>query len=453
MAEAKAAAVILAAGKGTRMKSAMPKVLHPIAGRPMIGHVLASLEPLGCARVAVVVGPGMPAVEQAVAPHPVAVQAEQLGTGHAVQAARAALGDEFGDLLILYGDMPLISTATLGRLLARRRAADRPAVVVLGMRPADPAEYGRLILDGEGRLETIVEFRDADAGQRAIGLCNSGFMAVDGRLIWDLLAYVDNANAKGEYYLTDIVRLARSKGRICAAIEAPAHELVGVNSRAELAQAEALMQDRLRARAMAEGATLTDPKSVWLSFDTKLGRDVVVGPNVFFGPGVEIADEVGIRGFCHLEGARVERGAEIGPFARLRPGSVIGAAARIGNFVETKNARVGEGAKANHLSYLGDATVGEKANIGAGAITCNFDGIAKHETAIGAGAFIGSNAALCAPVTIGAGAFVAAGSVITGDVPADALAIARGQQAVKPGWASLFRQMAKLKLTSGNRRS
>jgi bifunctional UDP-N-acetylglucosamine pyrophosphorylase/glucosamine-1-phosphate N-acetyltransferase len=453
MAEAKAAAVILAAGKGTRMKSALPKVLHPIAGRPMIGHVLASLEPLGCARTAVVVAPGMAAVAQAVAPHPVAVQAQPLGTGHAVLAARAALGAENDDLLILYGDTPLISTATLQRLLERRRAADRPAVVVLGMRPADPAEYGRLVLDGDGRLEAIVEFRDADAGQRAIALCHSGVMAVDGRLIWDLLAYVGNANAKGEYYLTDIVRLARSKGRACTAIEAPADELVGVNSRAELALAEAVMQERLRARAMAEGATLIDPKSVWFSVDTKLGRDVVVGPNVFFGLGVEIADEVEIRGFCHFEGARVERGAEIGPFARLRRGSVIGASARIGNFVETKNTRLGAGAKANHLSYLGDTTVGEKANIGAGTITCNFDGFAKYKTAIGAGAFIGSNSALCAPVTIGEGAFIAAGSVITRDVPADALAVARAQQAVKPGWASLFRQMMKLKLTNGSGRS
>jgi bifunctional UDP-N-acetylglucosamine pyrophosphorylase / glucosamine-1-phosphate N-acetyltransferase len=453
MAEAKAAAVILAAGKGTRMKSALPKVLHPIAGRPMIGYVLASLEPLGCARTAVVTAPGMAAIEQAVAPHRVVIQAEQLGTGHAVQAARAALGEDIDDLLILYGDAPLISTATLERLLARRQAADRPVVVVLGMRPADPAEYGRLVLDGEGRLDAIVEFRDADAGQRAIELCNSGIMAVDGHLIWDLLAHVGNANAKGEYYLTDIVQVARAKGWPCAAVEAPADELAGVNSRAELALAEAVMQDRLRARAMADGATLIDPKTVWFSFDTRLGRDVLIGPNVFFGPGVQIADEVEIRGFCHFVGARIERGAEIGPFARLRPGSVIGAGAHIGNFVEMKNTRLGAGAKANHLSYVGDTTVGEKANIGAGAITCNYDGFAKYETVIGAGAFIGSNAALCAPVTIGEGAFIAAGSVITRDVPAGALGIARGQQSVKPGWASLFRQMMKLKLTNGNGRS
>jgi bifunctional UDP-N-acetylglucosamine pyrophosphorylase/glucosamine-1-phosphate N-acetyltransferase len=463
MAEAKAAAVVLAAGKGTRMRSALPKVLHPIAGRPLIGHVLASLAPLGCARTVVVIAPDMALVEQAVAPHPVAIQAEQLGTGHAVQAARAALDGagphgaglegEIDDLLILYGDAPLISTATLARLLARRRAADSPAVVALGMRLADPGHYGRLVLDGEGRLEAIVEAADADAGQRAIDLCNSGLMAVDGRRVWDLLGHLGTGNAQGEYYLTDIVALARAKGWTCAAIEAPAEELTGVNSRAELARAEAIMQDRLRGKAMAEGATLIDPRTVWFSYDTKLGRDVLVGPNVFFGPGVEVADEVEIRGFCHFVGARIEQGAQIGPFARLRPGSVIGAGAHIGNFVEMKNTRLGAGAKANHLAYVGDTTVGEKANIGAGTITCNYDGFGKYETVIGAGAFIGSNSALCAPVTIGEGAFIAAGSVITRDVPADALGIARGQQAVKPGWASLFRQMMKAKRANGNSRS
>jgi bifunctional UDP-N-acetylglucosamine pyrophosphorylase / glucosamine-1-phosphate N-acetyltransferase len=448
MADSKAAAVILAAGKGTRMKSALPKVLHPIAGQSMIGHVLASLKPLDCDTVAVVVGPGMAAVKEAVAPHPVAIQERQLGTGHAVLAAKTVLGEGIDDLLILYGDTPLISTATLRRLLDRRRASDRPAAVVLGMRPADPAEYGRLVTDGDGRLEAIVEASDADGEQRRIGLCNSGVMAVDGRRIWDLLARLGNGNAKGEYYLTDIVALARREGWSCAVVEAPSEELLGINSRAELAAAEALTQARLRARAMAEGATLVDPASVWLSIDTRLGRDVVIGPNVFFGPGVEIADEVEIRAFCHLEGARIERGAIIGPFARLRPGSVVGAAAHIGNFVETKNAKLGEGAKANHLTYLGDVTVGAKANVGAGTITCNYDGFFKHQTVIGAGAFIGSNSALCAPVTVGDGAFVAAGSVITRDVPANSLAIARGQQTEKPGWATMFRQM-KQKLKNG----
>ncbi|MEA2782223.1 MAG: bifunctional UDP-N-acetylglucosamine pyrophosphorylase / glucosamine-phosphate N-acetyltransferase [Rhodospirillaceae bacterium] len=448
MADSKAAAVVLAAGKGTRMKSALPKVLHPIAGRSMIGHVLASLQPLDCDRVAVVVAPGMAAVKEAVTPYPVAIQEQQLGTAHAVLAAKGALGEEIDDLLILYGDTPLISTATLQRLLDRRRASDRPAAVVLGMRPADPAEYGRLVTDGDGRLEAIIEASDADAEQRRIGLCNSGVMAVDGRRIWDLLARVGNSNAKGEYYLTDIVALARRDGRTCAVVEAPAEELLGINSRAELAVAEAATQARLRARAMADGATLIDPRSVWLSVDTRLGRDVVIGPNVFFGPGVEVADEVEIRAFCHLEGARIEKGAVIGPFARLRPGSVIGASAHIGNFVETKNATLGERAKANHLTYLGDVTVGARANVGAGTITCNYDGFFKHETVIGDDAFIGSNSALCAPVTVGDGAFVAAGSVITRDVPANSLAIARGQQTEKPGWATMFRQM-KQKLKNG----
>jgi bifunctional UDP-N-acetylglucosamine pyrophosphorylase/glucosamine-1-phosphate N-acetyltransferase len=441
------AAVLLAAGKGTRMKSLLPKVLHPIAGRSMIAHVLANLAPLESEPVVVVVGPDMSGVEAAVAPHRLAVQEPQLGTGHAVLAAREALGEGANDLLILYGDTPFISTTTLRRLVERRRQPDAPAAVVLGMRLADPAQYGRLVVDGTGRLQAIVEFADADETLRRSGLCNSGVMAVDGRRIWDLLARVGRDNAKGEYYLTDIVALAHADGLGAVALEAPAEELLGINSRAELAAAEAAMQRHLRLQAMEEGATLIDPSTAWFSFDTKLGRDVTVGPNVFFGPGVEVADGVEIRGFCHLEGARVGSGAVIGPFARLRPGSVIGEKARIGNFVETKNLRLAAGAKANHLSYLGDATVGEGANVGAGAITCNFDGYGKYETTIGAGAFIGTNSSLVAPVTIGAGAFVAAGSVVTEDVPADALAIARARQEQKPGWALLFRQMKqKLKI-------
>ena len=307
MAKSTTAAIVLAAGKGTRMKSDLPKVLHPIAGRPMIGHVLASLAPLGAAPVVVVVAPGMEAVSAAVAPHP-----ERHPGGAARHRPCRARGQggawpgARGDILILYGDTPFISTATFERLLARRRAADRPAAVVLGMRPADPGEYGRLIVDGEGRLEAIVEHRDATAAQRGIGLCNSGVMAVDGALLWELLAEVGNGNAKGEYYLTDIVALARRRGLACAAVEAPAEELVGINSRAELAAAEALLQGRLRDRAMAEGATLVDPASVWFSFDTRLGRDVTVGPHVIFGPGVEVADGVDIRAFSHIEGARIE---------------------------------------------------------------------------------------------------------------------------------------------------
>jgi bifunctional UDP-N-acetylglucosamine pyrophosphorylase/glucosamine-1-phosphate N-acetyltransferase len=420
------------------MKSRLPKVLHPIAGRPMIAYVLESVAPLGCATV-VVVGPGMEAVSAAVQPHSTALQAEQLGTGHAVLAARAAIGKTPSDVLVLYGDTPFLSTATLERMLSRRRAEDRPAAVVLGMRPADPSGYGRLVLAADGRLEEIVEHRDATAAQRGIGLCNSGVMAVDGALLWDLLSKVGTANVKGEYYLTDIVALARQLGRVSAVIEAPAEELLGINSRVELAVAEALLQGRLRQRAMEEGATLIDPGSVWFSHDTRLGCDVIIEPHVFFGPGVVVADDVWIRGFCHIEGAHIETGAIIGPFARLRPGSRIGAKAHVGNFVETKNTLLGAGAKANHLSYLGDARVGERTNIGAGTITCNYDGFGKYETFIGAGTFIGSHSALVAPVTVGDGAFVAAGSVVTEDVAPDALALARAHQVEKPGWARAFR--------------
>jgi len=450
MADSRAAAIVLAAGKGTRMKSDLPKVLHAIAGRPMIAHVLESLDPLAVGPVVVVIGPGMEGVATAVSPRATAIQDRPLGTGHAVIAAREHVGRAEGDILILYGDTPFISTATLEAMLVRRRAADRPAVVVLGMRPSVPGEYGRLVADGEGHLERIVEHRDATAEERQIGLCNSGVMAVDGRHLWSLLGEVEAKNAKGEYYLTDIVGLARRRGLAAAVVEAPAEELIGINSRADLAEAEALMQKRLRARAMADGATLIDPGSVWLSFDTRLGRDVVVGPQVVFGPGVEVADGVQIRGFCHIEGARIEKGALIGPFAHLRAGSVIGAGARVGNFVETKNATLGPGAKANHLSYLGDASIGAGTNIGAGTITCNYDGFEKHRTVVGPRAFIGTNSSLVAPVTVGEGAFVAAGSVITQDVAPDSLAVARARQVEKPLWAKLFRN-ARQKLKQARR--
>ncbi|GIK97575.1 MAG: bifunctional protein GlmU [Alphaproteobacteria bacterium] len=434
------AAVILAAGKGTRMKSALPKVLHPVAGKAMIRHVLDSLAPLGCGRVVVVVAPGMDQVAAAVKPHATAVQEEQLGTADAVKAALPALSPAAGDVLVLYGDTPFISTRTLERMLERRRAADAPAVVVLGMRPADPGEYGRLVLGADGGLQAIVEHKDATAEERRIDLCNSGVMAIDGAELAALLAQVRNDNAKGEYYLTDIVAIARARGRACAVVEAPVDELMGVNSRAELAAAEAILQDRLRRRAMEEGATLIDPASVWLCHDTRLGRDVTVGPNVVFGPGVAVGDGVEIRAFCHIEGATVASGAVIGPFARLRPGAEIGPKARIGNFVEVKNATLGPGAKANHLAYVGDAAVGAGANVGAGTITCNYDGYDKTRTEIGEGVFIGSNSTLVAPLTIGRGAYVAAGSVVTQDVAADALAVGRGRQVEKPGWAALFHE-------------
>ena len=440
MAETRFAAVVLAAGKGTRMKTDLPKVLHKLAGRPMINHVFANLAPLSCERIVVVIGPGMEGIAAAVAPHATAVQSEPLGTGHAVLAARAALQGFTGDVLVVFGDCPFISSATIGGMVARRRAADDPAVVVLGMRPADPAQYGRLIVGADRMLDAIVEYRDASAEQRAITLCNSGVMAIDGKRLFALLDRVGNANAKGEYYLTDIVAIARADGAACAVVEAPADELIGINSRAELAAAEAILQNRLRAQAMENGATLIDPQTVFFSFDTRLGRDVVVGPNVVFGPGVEVADGVEIKAFCHLEGARVAAGAAIGPFARLRPGTVVGERARIGNFVEAKNANLGPGAKANHLTYLGDAVVGAGANVGAGTITANYDGFNKHKTEIGADASIGSNSVLVAPVKVGRGAIVGAGSVITQSVSADALALARGRQIEKPGWAAKFRE-------------
>ncbi|WP_395015133.1 bifunctional UDP-N-acetylglucosamine diphosphorylase/glucosamine-1-phosphate N-acetyltransferase GlmU [Dongia sp.] len=433
------AAIVLAAGKGTRMKSALPKVLHRIAGRSMIGHVLDNLAALKVAKTAVVIAPGMDAVAKEVAPHAVAIQQEQLGTAHAAAAARDVIGRIDGTVLVLFGDSPFVTAETIGRMIARRAAADRPVAVVLGMRPQDPTGYGRLITDAQGNLAAIVEHRDASEQQRAIGLCNSGVMAIDGAVIWDLVAAIENKNAKQEYYLTDIVGVASARGLNAVVVEAPADELIGINSRAELAAAEALCQQRLRARAFEGGVTMTDPASVFLCADTRLGQDVIIGPNVVFGPGVSVTDNVEIRAFCHIEGAAIESGAIIGPYARLRPGSKIGRDAHVGNFVETKNAVLGKGAKANHLTYLGDAEVGAKANIGAGTITCNYDGFLKEKTIIGEGAFIGSNSALVAPVTVGAGAIVAAGSVITRDVEPDALAVARGQQADKPGWAAKFR--------------
>jgi bifunctional UDP-N-acetylglucosamine pyrophosphorylase/glucosamine-1-phosphate N-acetyltransferase len=459
MSDRKLAVVVLAAGKGSRMKSDLPKVLHPVAGQPMLRHVLASVAALAPAETVVVVAPGMAPVEAAVeaaleaageaaaAPARCAVQATPLGTGHAVAAARDALAPLMAqgaaDLLVVFGDCPLMTSDTLQRLLAARREAKAPEIVGLAFRPADPAAYGRVILEdgGEGaaRIEKIVEFADADSAQRQIGLCNAGTVAGDARRLFSLIERLGSHNAQGEYYLTDIFGLAHAEGRPAGVVECPAEEVLGVNSRADLALVEAAMQQRLRARAMAGGATLVDPATVWLSADTRLGRDVTVQPSVFFGPGVSVGDRVEIRSFCHLEGAEVGDDVVLGPFARLRPGARIGRAAHVGNFVEIKNAELGEGAKANHLTYLGDATVGAGANVGAGTITCNYDGFFKHRTTIGAGAFIGSNTALVAPVTVGDGALVAAGSTITEDVPADALAVERSEQRNREGAAARFR--------------
>jgi len=440
MSRPKSAAVVLAAGKGTRMKSARPKVLHSVANRPMILHILDRLKELAIDRTVVVVGSDQTEVAAAVAPALTAVQSPPRGTGDAVLAARTHLEGFDGDILILCGDTPLLTAETLSRLLDRRRAEDDPAVVLLGFRPADTAEYGRLVVRRDGSLEAIVEHRDATPAQRAIPLCNAGVMAVDGRHLFALLDAVDNDNAKGEYYLTDIVAIARKRGLTCASIEADdADEVMGVNSRIDLAAAETAMQRRLRASAMAEGATLTDPETVYFSADTRLGQDVTIGPHVVFGPGVTIRDNVEVVAFCHLTGVEIAEKAIVGPFARIRPGTRIGPEVRIGNFVEVKGSVLDKGAKANHLSYIGDTHVGAGANIGAGTITCNYDGFLKSRTEIGAGAFIGSNTALVAPVTVGEGAIVGAGSVITVDVKPNALAVERSQQVEREGWATQFR--------------
>jgi len=444
------AAVILAAGKGTRMKSDLHKVLHPIAGRPMLLHLLASVEALGPERGVVVVGAGREQVAAAVAGAGVEVvtQEPQLGTAHAVRQAEAELADFSGDILILYGDVPLVPAETMARMLARLHEADEPVAVVLGFQPADGLAYGRIAARG-GIIDKMVEYKDASPEERALTLCNSGLMAARATDLWALLARVGNDNAAGEYYLPDIVMLAAADGRRSAVIEAEPWEVAGVNSRAELALVEAEWQRRRRAAVMAEGATLIAPETVWFAHDTVIGRDVVIEPNVFFGPGATIGDNVTIHAFSHIEGATVAAGAEIGPYARLRPGAEIGEKAKVGNFVEIKKARLGKGAKANHLTYIGDAEVGEGANVGAGTISCNYDGFFKYRTMIGAGAFIGSNSALVAPVTIGDGAIVAAGSVVTADVPADALALARGRQEVKPGWAARFRALMAAKKKAG----
>jgi len=433
------AVIVLAAGDGTRMKSARPKVLHEIAHRPMLSHVLDAVAPLQPQRTLVVIGKDMAAVAAAAAPAEAVVQSPPLGTGHAVKAALAALGEFAGDVLVLVGDAALITTETLALLIAERRRAPAAAVAVLGMRPADPGSYGRLVVATDGSLEAIVEARDATPEQRAIALCNSGVIALDGRHAPELVGAIDNKNAKREYYLTDVVAIARSRGLHCRTIEASAEEMLGVNSRAELAVAEATLQQRLRARHMAAGVTLIDPTTVYFSADTVIGRDTVIEPSVVFGPGVRVGEGVEIRGMSHIAGAVIGDGAIVGPFARLRPGTELAARVHVGNFVELKAARLGEGSKANHLTYIGDAVVGREVNIGAGTITCNYDGFLKHETRIEDGAFIGSDTALVAPVTVGANAIVGAGSVITRDVPADALALGRGEQVEKPGAARVLR--------------
>jgi bifunctional UDP-N-acetylglucosamine pyrophosphorylase/glucosamine-1-phosphate N-acetyltransferase len=436
------AVVILAAGQGTRMRSDTHKVLHPIASRPLLLHLVDRVDALGADKRVVVVGKGRDQVEQTLEGRDVLIahQAEQLGTAHAVQQAAGALAGYDGPVLILYGDTPFVETDTLRRMLDRLDGDGGPGVVVLASSPADPLKYGRIILGQGDRIAKMVEFKDATDEERAVRLCNSGMMAVRAKDLFRWLDQVGNDNAAGEYYLPDIVNIAAGEDREAVVIEGDPYETAGVNSRAELAHLELEWQRRRREQALDEGATLIDPESVWFAYDTKLGRDVTVEPHVVFGPGVQIADGATIHAFSHIEGATIGAKASIGPFARIRPGTKLADKTKVGNFVELKKADIAEGAKVNHLSYVGDASVGAKANIGAGTITCNYDGFAKYRTNIGKGAFIGSNSALVAPVTIGDGAIVGAGSVITRDVEADSLAIERNEQKGVVGWARRFRE-------------
>jgi bifunctional UDP-N-acetylglucosamine pyrophosphorylase / glucosamine-1-phosphate N-acetyltransferase len=428
-------AIVLAAGEGTRMRSARPKVLHAIAGRTLLAHVLAAVRAAHGSAVAVVIGPDRDDVgaeaRRIVPEADVFVQADRRGTAHAVLQAREALARGADDVLIIFGDTPLIGPETLTRM--REALAAGAGVVVLGFKPADPTGYGRLITDASG-LVAIREEKDASPAERAIGFCNGGLMALAGKRALDILDRIDDRNAKKEFYLTDAVAIARSMGLKAVALETTEDDVRGINTKAQLAETEAVMQQRLRAAALEAGVTMQAPETVFLAADTKLGADVTIEPYVVFGPGVTVEDGAVIHAFSHLEGAHVGQGASVGPYARLRPGTRLGAKSRIGNFVETKAAVIEDGAKANHLSYIGDARVGAGANVGAGTITCNYDGKNKFKTDIGAGAFIGSNSALVAPVTIGDKAYVGSGSVITDDVPAGALAIGRGRQVVKQDW-------------------
>jgi bifunctional UDP-N-acetylglucosamine pyrophosphorylase/glucosamine-1-phosphate N-acetyltransferase len=435
--------IVLAAGKGTRMKSARPKVLHEIAGRSMLASVLALAATIADARIAVVIGPGMDDVRAEVLrlspAAEVFVQESQRGTADAVLATRPALQESAGDIFVLYADTPLIEAPTLAALGS---ALDQGArIAVLGFEAKDPTGYGRLITAAGSELLAIREHKDASPHELAITLCNSGVLAFRLPNLVSVLDRIGNDNAKGEYYLTDAIEIARAGGASTRVVKCPEDEVLGVNSRVQLAAAERIFQDRARARAMAEGVTLVAPETVFFSFDTVIGRDVVIEPNVVFGPGVTVADDVEIRAFCHLEGATIGKGARVGPYARLRPGAALGADVHIGNFVEVKNVSLGAGAKANHLSYLGDGSVGAGANIGAGTIFCNYDGFFKHRTEVGEGAFVGSNSSLVAPVKIGAGAYVGSGSVITKDVAPGALALERSEQDERPGWAEKFRTM------------
>ncbi len=433
------ACIILAAGHGTRLKSALPKVMHRVMGQPMVARVVATLNQLAPTRQVVVIGPDMAAVAACVHPHPTVIQTDRLGTGHAARQAHPLLADiTSGTVLVAFADNPLLTAPTVQRLIAARER-HAAGVAVLAFTPSEPGAYGRVMVDADNHVTAIVEAHEATTAQLAVKLCNAGVMAFDAARLWDWLAQLTPQNAKGEYYLTDVVAIARAEGQAVVMVEGHPDEVVGVNSRAELAVAEALAQTAKRAEIMTAGVTLIDPASVFFSHDTRVGRDTEIAPFVTFGEGVSVGENVAVLGFCHLDHCTIADHARVGPYARLRPGTVIGPSAHIGNFVEIKNSSIAAHAKVNHLSYVGDATVGEKSNIGAGAITCNYDGFGKYRTIIGNGAFVGSNTSLVAPVSVGDGAIIAAGSVITADIPDHALAIARSRQAVRPAWAARFR--------------
>jgi bifunctional UDP-N-acetylglucosamine pyrophosphorylase / glucosamine-1-phosphate N-acetyltransferase len=440
---AETALIVLAAGMGTRMKSSLPKVLHKAAGRSLLGHALAAGAALHSQRVVVVAGPDMDAVGVEAQSHvpgaQLVIQKDRKGTAHAVSMAKNALAGFDGVILVLYGDVPLITTSALKAV--RGAVDDQHDAAVLGFEARDPTGYGRILQNGSGDVTGIREHLDATAKEREVRLCNSGIIAAKASVLWAELPKIRNENAKSEFYLTDFIELCAAAKRKVALAVCPEEEVAGVNDRIQLAGIEASLQARYRRQAMLEGATLVDPSTVYFSADTKIGRDVVIEPNVFFGPGVEIADDVTIAANSHIEGAKIGQGAKIGPFARLRPGAELGPKTHIGNFVEIKKSQIGEGAKVNHLTYIGDASVGAKSNIGAGTITCNYDGFDKHKTEIGANVFVGSNTALVAPVKLGDGVNIAAGSVITRDVPKDALAITRGEQLNKEGWAERYRAL------------
>ena len=438
------AAIILAAGQGTRMKSPLPKVLHPVGARAMLDHAIDAAEALGCERIVVVVGSHSPEVrahvEKRLGADSIAVQDPPLGTGHAVRAAEDVLGDFVGHVVVTYGDVPLLKAADIEPVFADAHEG----VTVIGFEARDPGAYGRLILDGDSLL-AITEAKEASAEVLAVTACNSGVMAAPVGLLFSLLAEVTNDNAKGEYYLTDVVELARRRGAPTRAVFAAEDSVMGVNAQAELAQAEALFQKTQRDHFLAQGVTMSAPDTVHFAWDTDIGAGATIEPFVVFGPGAVVAEGARIRSFSHIEGAKVATGAEVGPYARLRPGADLGQGVKIGNFVEVKNVRMDAGAKANHLAYLGDGEVGAGANIGAGTIFCNYDGFFKHRTTVGEGAFVGSNSALVAPVTIGAGAMVGSGSVVTKDVAPGDLAIGRAEQTTKPGWAARFTAMMRAK--------